>query len=97
MDQHLSELQIVTCHLGNGVSVAAVKNGKSVDTSMRLTPLEGLVMGTRCGDIDPAIIPFIMDKEDMSASEVDDILNKESGLLGVSGVSSDSRVVRSAA
>lgn len=93
----LSELKIVTCHLGNGASAAAVKNGKSVDTSMGLTPLEGLVMGTRCGDIDPAIIPFVMDKENISASEMDDILNKESGLLGVSGVSSDSRDIEKAA
>jgi acetate kinase len=97
MDQDLSELKIITCHLGNGASVAAVKNGKSVDTSMGLTPLEGLVMGTRCGDIDPAIIPFIMAKENISASEMDDILNKKSGLLGVSGVSSDSRDVEDAA
>ncbi|MFN2341121.1 MAG: acetate/propionate family kinase [Halanaerobium sp.] len=97
MDKPLSELKIVTCHLGNGASVAAVKNGRSLDTSMGLTPLEGLVMGTRCGDIDPAIIPFIMDKEDISASEMDNILNKESGLLGVSGVSSDSRDVEDAA
>jgi len=97
MGQDLSELKIVTCHLGNGASVAAVKNGKSVDTSMGLTPLEGLVMGTRCGDIDPAIIPFLLEKEDMTASEIDNILNKESGLLGVSGVSSDSRDVEDAA
>jgi acetate kinase len=97
MEQPLSELKIITCHLGNGASVAAVKNGKSIDTSMGLTPLEGLVMGTRCGDIDPAIIPFIMDKEDLEASEMDSVLNKESGLLGVSGVSSDSRDVEDAA
>ncbi|MEC9489821.1 MAG: acetate kinase [Halanaerobiales bacterium] len=97
LEKDLSDLKIITCHLGNGASVAAVKNGKSVDTSMGLTPLEGLVMGTRCGDIDPAIIPFIMDKEDISAAEMDDILNKESGLLGVSGVSSDSRDVEAAA
>jgi acetate kinase len=97
MERDLSELKIITCHLGNGASVAAVKNGKSVDTSMGLTPLEGLVMGTRCGDIDPAIIPFIMEKENISASEMDDILNKKSGLLGVSGVSSDSRDVEDAA
>ena len=97
MDKDLSDLKIITCHLGNGASVAAVKNGKSVDTSMGLTPLEGLVMGTRCGDIDPAIIPFIMDKENITASEMDDILNKESGLLGVSGISSDSRDIEEAA
>ncbi len=97
MDKDFDQLKIITCHLGNGASVAAVKNGNSVDTSMGLTPLEGLVMGTRCGDIDPAIIPFIMDKENISASEMDTILNKESGLYGVSGVSSDSRDVEEAA
>jgi acetate kinase len=97
LDKDFDELKIITCHLGNGASVAAVKNGKSVDTSMGLTPLEGLVMGTRCGDIDPAIIPFIMEKENISASEMDTILNKESGLYGVSGVSSDSRDVEDAA
>ena len=97
MDQPLSELNIISCHLGNGASVAAVKNGKSVDTSMGLTPLEGLVMGTRCGDIDPAIIPFIMDKEDLSASEMDNVLNKKSGLLGISEVSSDMRDIEEVA
>src|SRR6056297_2982796 len=97
MEQDLSELKIVTCHLGNGASVAAVKNGKSVDTSMGLTPLEGLVMGTRCGDIDPAIIPFIMDKENLSSKEIDNIMNKESGLLGISGISNDSRDIQEAA
>jgi len=97
MDKDFEDLKIVTCHLGNGASIAAVKNGKSIDTSMGFTPLEGLVMGTRCGDIDPAIIPFLLEKEDMTPSEIDNILNKESGLLGVSGVSSDSRDVEDAA
>ncbi|MGM0602795.1 MAG: acetate/propionate family kinase [Bacillota bacterium] len=97
LERPLSELKIITCHLGNGASIAAVKNGKSVDTSMGLTPLEGLVMGTRCGDIDPAIVPFIMEKENLTASEMDNIMNKESGLYGVSGVSSDSRDVEEAA
>lgn len=97
LGRDLEDLKIITCHLGNGASLAAVKNGKSIDTSMGLTPLEGLVMGTRCGDIDPAIMPFIMDKEDISAAEMDTIMNKESGLLGVSGVSSDSRDVEDAA
>jgi len=97
MDKNFEDLNIVTCHLGNGASIAAVKNGESVDTSMGFTPLEGLVMGTRCGDIDPAIIPFIMDKEDMTASEIDGVLNKESGLFGVSGVSSDMRDIEEAA
>ncbi|KXS47207.1 acetate/propionate family kinase [Halanaerobium congolense] len=97
MDKNIEDLNIVTCHLGNGASIAAVKKGQSVDTSMGFTPLEGLVMGTRCGDIDPAIIPFIMDKEDMTASEIDSVLNKESGLYGVSGVSSDMRDIEEAA
>jgi len=97
MDKNIEDLKIITCHLGNGASVAAVKNGESVDTSMGLTPLEGLVMGTRCGDIDPAIIPFVMEKENMTASEIDNVLNKKSGLLGVSGVSSDSRDIEAAA
>ncbi|MGM0499816.1 MAG: acetate/propionate family kinase [Bacillota bacterium] len=97
MDEDINDLKIVTCHLGNGASIAAVKNGESVDTSMGFTPLEGLVMGTRCGDIDPAIIPFIMEKEDMTASEIDSVLNKESGLYGVSGVSSDMRDIEGAA
>ncbi|CCU77876.1 Acetate kinase [Halanaerobium saccharolyticum subsp. saccharolyticum DSM 6643] len=97
MDKDFEDLKIVTCHLGNGASIAAVKNGQSVDTSMGFTPLEGLVMGTRCGDIDPAIIPFIMDKEDMTTSEIDGVLNKESGLYGVSGVSSDMRDIEEAA
>jgi acetate kinase len=87
----LSELKIVTCHLGNGASVCAVKNGKSVDTSMGLTPLEGLAMGTRSGDMDPAIVKFVMDKEGLSIADVDNMLNKKSGVLGVSGVSSDFR------
>jgi acetate kinase len=97
MDKKIEDLNIITCHLGNGASMAAVKKGKSVDTSMGFTPLEGLVMGTRCGDIDPAIIPFIMDKEDLEASEMDSVLNKESGLYGVSGVSSDMRDIEEAA
>ncbi|ACL69777.1 acetate/propionate family kinase [Halothermothrix orenii] len=96
MDKPLEELKIITCHLGNGASVAAIDAGKSVDTSMGLTPLEGLVMGTRCGDIDPAIIPFIMDKENLDIKEVDNVLNKKSGLYGVSGISNDSRDVEEA-
>ncbi|MFW6271277.1 MAG: acetate/propionate family kinase [Bacillota bacterium] len=97
MDKPIKKLKIITCHLGNGASVAAIKNGKSIETSMGFTPLEGLVMGTRCGDLDPAIIPFLMDKENLTLAEIDDILNKKSGLLGVSGISSDSRDVRKAA
>src|SRR5690554_1656874 len=97
MGKPIEELKIISCHLGNGASITAVDGGESVDTSMGLTPLEGLVMGTRCGDIDPAIIPFIMDKENLTMGEVDTIMNTESGLLGVSGVSSDSRDVEAAA
>lgn len=92
----IEELKIVTCHLGNGASVCAVKNGKSIDTSMGFTPLAGLVMGTRCGDIDPAIVSFLMEKENMSAQEVDNLLNKKSGVLGLSGVSSDFRDIENA-
>ncbi|MCL2403930.1 MAG: acetate kinase [Defluviitaleaceae bacterium] len=87
----LSELKLASCHLGNGASVCAIKNGESVDTSMGLTPLEGLAMGTRSGDIDPAIIPFIMEKEGLTAAQVVDALNKKSGMLGLSGVGSDFR------
>lgn len=86
------DLNIVVCHLGNGASVSAVKEGKSVDTSMGLTPLEGLIMGTRSGDMDPAIVTFLAEKENISAKEVIDICNKKSGMLGLSnGVSSDFR------
>ncbi|MFH1837609.1 MAG: acetate kinase [Candidatus Omnitrophota bacterium] len=87
----LEELNMITVHLGNGCSVAAIKKGKSVDTSMGFTPLEGLVMGTRSGDIDPAVIPFIMHREGLGVDGVIDILNKKSGLLGVSGISNDMR------
>ena len=86
------DLKIIVCHLGNGASITAVKNGESVDTSMGLTPLEGLIMGTRSGDLDPAIVTFIAEKEGITASEVIDICNKKSGMLGLSnGVSSDFR------
>ena len=84
--------KIVTCHIGNGSSISAVKDGKVVDTSMGFTPLAGVEMGTRCGDIDPAIVPFMMEKLNLSTSEVNDLMNKKSGFLGVtSGYSSDSR------
>ncbi|HOA40237.1 MAG TPA: acetate kinase [Halanaerobiales bacterium] len=97
MNRPYEELKIISCHLGNGASIAAVANGKCVDTSMGLTPLEGLVMGTRCGDIDPAIIKFIMEKEGLTIEEMDIIMNKKSGLLGISGISNDSRDVSEAA
>ncbi|MCM1991079.1 acetate kinase [Oceanirhabdus seepicola] len=92
----IEELKIVTCHLGNGASCAAIQNGKSVDTSMGFTPLEGLVMGTRCGDIDPAIVPFIQKAENLTAAEVDTLMNKKSGVFGLSGVSSDFRDIEGA-
>ena len=85
------ETNIITLHLGNGCSAAAIRNGNSIDTSMGLTPLEGLVMGTRCGDVDPAIIDFIATKEGLSSGEVETLLNKQSGLLGISGLTSDMR------
>ncbi len=87
----VEELKLITLHLGNGSSLAAVDGGKSVDTSMGFTPLAGLVMGTRSGDIDPAIVSFVAEKENLSVKEVSDVLNKKSGVLGVSGVSSDFR------
>lgn len=93
----VEETKIITCHLGNGASITAVKGGKSYDTSMGLTPLEGLVMGTRCGDIDPAAIPYIMEKEDLSPQEMDDIMNNESGFLGITGISNDTRDIEEAA
>ncbi len=93
----LDELKLVTCHLGNGASVTAIDCGKSVDTSMGFTPLEGIVMGTRSGDIDPAIVDYLCKRENMEAEKVIGILNKESGLLGLSGISSDIRDVEEAA
>ncbi|MCX5711879.1 MAG: acetate kinase [Candidatus Omnitrophica bacterium] len=89
----LSQLKIITCHLGNGCSITAVDKGKSVDTSMGFTPLEGLVMGTRCGDTDPALITHIMRKEKLDSDTMDRILNKESGLKGISGISNDMRTL----
>ena len=93
----VEELKIITCHLGNGASITAVKNGISVDTSMGFTPLEGLAMGTRSGNIDAAIIKFLMEKENISVAKADEILNKKSGVLGISGVSSDFRDIEEAA
>jgi len=96
LGKDISETKIITCHLGNGCSIAAVDGGKSVDTSMGLTPLEGIMMGTRSGDIDPALIFFLADKECGNFGAVSNMLNKNSGLLGVSGVSNDMRDVRTA-
>lgn len=87
------DTRVITCHIGNGASISAVVNGKCIDTSMGLTPNAGVMMGSRCGDIDCSIVPYIMEQTGMSAKEVDNALNKKSGLLGVSGVSSDSRDV----
>lgn len=97
LNRDIEDLKIITCHLGNGSSVAAVKGGVSIDTSMGFTPLQGLVMGTRCGDIDSAIIPFLMEKDGMTSKEVDHMMNKESGALGLSGISSDFRDIEVAA
>jgi acetate kinase len=97
LGKSLKDCKIITCHLGNGASVAAIKNGIAVDTSMGFTPLEGLVMGTRCGDLDPAIITFLQNDKGMSSSEVDNLMNKKSGVFGLSGVSSDFRDIENAA
>ena len=89
-------LKIISCHLGNGASIAAVKDGKCMDTSMGLTPLEGLMMGTRSGDIDPAVVFYVMEHENLTKGEMDSMLNKHSGLLGVSGISGDMREIEAA-
>ncbi|GKU79496.1 acetate/propionate family kinase [Paenibacillus sp. L3-i20] len=92
----LESLKMVTCHIGNGASCAAILDGKSFDTSMGMTPLEGLMMGTRSGDIDPAIVPFVMNKEELTLNEANSMLNKHSGMLAISGISSDMREVTEA-
>lgn len=97
LGKNINECRIITCHLGNGASVAAVLNGRSVDTSMGFTPLEGLVMGTRCGDMDPAIVTFLENEGKMSVDEINNVMNKKSGVLGISGVSSDFRDIEKAA
>lgn len=96
MKTDLRKLKLITCHLGNGASITAIKGGKSIDTSMGFTPLEGVIMGSRSGEIDPAIVSFIMEKEDMTAKQVTKYLNDKSGVLGISGVSSDFRDLESA-
>ncbi len=96
MDMPIEELKIITCHLGNGGSICAVRNGISVDTSMGFTPLDGIAMGTRSGSVDPAAVLYLMKKEGLSVDEMDRILNKESGVLGISGVSSDFRDIEAA-
>lgn len=91
LNKPIEDLKIITAHIGNGGSLTAIQGGVSVDTSMGMTPLEGLMMGTRSGDLDPAIVPYVMNKEELSVSEVNSMLNKHSGLLAISGVSSDMR------
>lgn len=97
MGKDIKDLKIITCHLGNGASITAVKNGKVVDTSMGLTPLDGFMMGTRTGSLDPSVITFLQEKEGWTPEQTSDILNKKSGVLGISGVSNDDRDVRAAA
>jgi acetate kinase len=89
----IGELKLITCHLGNGASITAVDGGKSVDTTMGFTPLEGLVMGTRCGSIDPALVPYLMDREKLGTKEIDSIMNKNSGMLGLTETSHDMREI----
>ncbi|MGH4138089.1 acetate/propionate family kinase [Clostridium sp.] len=97
MGKDIKDLKLITCHLGNGASVTAVQNGKSVETSMGFTPLEGIAMGTRCGSIDPAILTYVMNELNLTIDEVSDLMNKESGVLGISGISSDFRDIEKAA
>jgi acetate kinase len=97
LNRPLEELKLISCHLGNGSSITAIEGGKSVETSMGFTPLEGLMMGTRSGDLDPAIVSYIQQKEDLTSKRVNDFLNKKCGVLGVSGVSSDFRDIEAEA
>jgi acetate kinase len=96
LGEPLEDLKLITCHLGNGCSMTAVDHGVAVETSMGLTPLDGLMMGTRSGAVDPALVTFIMEHEDLTAAEANNVLNKQSGLLGISGISNDLRSVRKA-
>jgi len=97
MNKDIKDMKIINCHLGQGCSICAIEDGKSVETSMGLTPLGGITMGSRCGDLDPSILTFLMEKENLSAGEINNILNKESGVLGVSGVSVDMRDIKAEA
>lgn len=97
MGKDFDKFKAITCHLGNGASISAINNGVCINTSMGFTPLEGLVMGTRCGDIDPAIISFLSEKEKVSVDAINTVLNKQSGVLGISGISSDFRDIETAA
>ena len=96
LGKDIKDLKLITCHIGNGSSITAVKNGKVIDTTMGLTPLDGFMMGSRSGALDPSVVTFIMEKEGLSPSEMSDLLNKKSGLLGISGVSTDDRDVTKA-
>ena len=97
MNKPIEDLKIISCHLGQGASLCAIKDGKCVDTSMGLTPLGGIPMGTRSGDLDPSVVTFLMEKENISPADMETLLNKKSGKLGISGVSSDDRDVEAAA
>ncbi len=97
LNRPLESLKLVTCHLGNGSSITAIEGGKSVDTSMGFTPLEGLVMGTRCGNVDPALVPYIMDHEHLTTKQIDSIMNKNSGMLGLSETTNDMREIQAEA
>jgi len=97
LNKPIEDLKIITCHLGNGSSVSAVDGGKCIDTSMGFTPLDGVVMGTRTGSMDPAVVTFLMNNENLSAKEVDNVMNKQSGVFGISGISSDFRDLSKAA
>ena len=96
LNVNLDDLKLITCHLGNGASVSAIKRGKCIDTSMGMTPLAGVMMGTRCGDIDPAVVTYVMKKTGKTPDEMSDFMNKECGFLGLSGISSDSRDIEAA-
>ncbi|BCZ48066.1 acetate kinase [Clostridium gelidum] len=95
MDKDIKDLKIITCHIGNGVSITAVDGGKSVDTTMGFTPLDGIIMGSRCGSIDPSIVTYLIKQKGYSAEQIDELLNKESGILGISGIGTDFRDIRS--
>jgi len=97
LNVNVNDLKLITCHLGNGASVTAIKHGRSIDTSMGFTPIQGLVMGTRCGDIDPTILSYIQHKENLTEEQVLEVMNKKSGVLGISGISSDFRDLEEAA
>jgi acetate kinase len=97
LNVNIKDQKIITCHLGNGASMCAIKEGKSIDTSMGFTPVEGLIMGTRAGDLDIGVVSYIMDKEELQVNSINTVFNKQSGMLGITGVSSDMREIESAA